>query len=498
MTRQRVAVIGFDGMDAMLVRTWAAAGHLPTFARLLETAAWTQFELPPDHSSGMVWPSINTGLPPAAHQAYFGTRLVEGTYRLRPRRLSDLQGVPFWYQLAEQGRRIVLMDVPFSRVDANCGGTQIVGWGQHEWDGRRESYPTSLLARVETDFGRHPIVPSVEDVWARGGPRQLLHALLQGIERRTRILHHLAGATDWEFLYGVFHEAHGAGHHLWHLSDATHPRFDARAHARDGDALLQVYSALDRSLRSLVEQLGEESALMIILSHGMGPNYNGNHLFPEMLTRFNRSRGWTAPRVASASAVNRLWESTIGRLPPRIRRDAQRQLPQHLRRWLSTKRRQHPGLWRGEAAFALPGLDGFAAVRVNLRDREPEGMIRAGVDYDAYLDALQSEIESWTVGHTGHRAVARMHRAASGVEALRLGVAPDLMLWWDKAGVIEEIRSPSLGTARGVSRDERTGEHVMHSLVLLRQPGAVAGPASLSGMGIADIAPMLLDLTGVR
>lgn len=150
----------------------------------------------------------NTGLAPADHQSYFGTRLVDGTYTLRPRYQSDLRGTPFWRELAAHRRRLVLMDVPFSRVDAACGGTQIVGWGHHEWGGPRESHPARLLARVEREFGRYPIAPSVEDAWARGGPGGLLHGLLQGIERRTRILHHLAGANDWESFYGVFHEAH--------------------------------------------------------------------------------------------------------------------------------------------------------------------------------------------------------------------------------------------------------------------------------------------------
>jgi predicted AlkP superfamily phosphohydrolase/phosphomutase len=389
------------------------------------------------------------------------------------------------------------MDVPFSRMDAACGGTQIVGWGQHEWGGRRESHPARLLARVERDFGRYPITPSVEDAWARGGADGLLHGLLQGIERRTRILNHLAVANDWEFFYGVFHEAHGAGHYLWHLSDATHPRFDVSVQGRHGDPLLQVYSALDRSLHSLMERLEDDSALMIILSHGMGPNYNGNHLVPELLARFNRSRGGSAPSVGSASSVQRVWEATVGRLPARIRREAQRLLSRHVRQWLSAKRRQHPALWRGQAAFALPGLDGFAAVRVNVQGREPAGIIRAGEDYDAYLDELRSEIEFWTVGHTGRRAVARMHLAARGAEALWLGVAPDLMLWWDKAGVIEEIRTRTLGTVQGVSGDERTGEHVMHSLVLLRHPGIAAGSQTLAGMGISDIATTLLRLAAV-
>jgi len=146
LTAPRIAVVGFDGMDAALVQRWACAGHLPTFARLLETSSWTQFELPPDYSSGMVWPSINTGLASTDHQAYFGTRLVEGTYTSRPRHHSDLRG--------HADRRM---------RSARVGG-------------RRESHPSHLLAQVE---------------------------------------------------YGVFHEAHGAGHYLWHLADTANARFDA-------------------------------------------------------------------------------------------------------------------------------------------------------------------------------------------------------------------------------------------------------------------------------
>jgi len=496
-TMPRIALLGFDGMDAVLVRRWAAAGHLPMFAQLLETCSWTQFDLPPDYSSGMVWPSIHTGLAPAGHQAYFGTRLVEGTYTLRQRHQSDLRGTPFWRELAARGRRIVLMDVPFSRVDTECGGTQIVGWGLHDKVGKRESSPARLLARIERDFGRYPVAPSVEDAFAHDGPGGLLNALLLGIERRTQILHHLAGANDWDFFYGVFHEAHGAGHYLWHLSDATHPRFDAGEQARNGDPLLRVYGALDRALGSVVERLGDDATLMVVLSHGMGPNYNGDHLFPELLARFNRSRGSPAPGVGPSSAVNRAWESMIGRLPIGVRHDLRRLLPQHARRWLSNKRHQHPSLWRSASAFALPRLDGFSAVRVNLVGREPAGKIRADLDYDAYLDALQDEIESWTVGDTGRRAVARVHRAARGTEALRLGVAPDLMCWWDKAGAIEEIRTRSLGTIHGVSGDERTGEHVMHSLVMLRQPDDIVGPRVLSGLGICDIAATMRRLANV-
>ena len=71
------------------------------------------------------------------------------------------------------------------------------------------------------------------------------------------------------------------------------------------------------------------------------------------------------------------------------------------------------------------------------------------------------------------------------------------MCWWDKAGAIEEIRSPALGTVHGVSDDERTGEHVMHSLVMLRHPDDAVRPRALAGLGLCDIAATVQRLANV-
>jgi predicted AlkP superfamily phosphohydrolase/phosphomutase len=492
----RIAVIGFDGMELSLVHRWAGKGHLPTFARLLEASSWTQFRLPPEYSSGMVWPSINTGLEPSVHQTSFGLRLVEGTYRLRPRRHQDVRGIPFWHALAARGRRLVLMDVPFARVDPACSGMQIIGWGQHEWGWPRESHPRRLLAEVERAFGRYPLTTFAEDTFACDGADALLNGLLRGTEQRTRILCHLTRQDDWDLFYGVFHEAHGAGHYLWHLSDTSHPLFERSSEIGSPDPLLRVYSALDRSLQKLIEHFGKDVTVMVILSHGMGPNYSGDHLFAELLTRFNRSCRDSPCNNLSRTDNLGVWDLTIGKLPPRLRKRAQRHVPPQLRRWLSAKRHQHRGIWRHEESFALPGLDGFSAVRVNLAGREPDGVVHAGRKYDEYLDAMQAEFRSWTVGSAGQKAVARVHRAARGLDALRLGVAPDLMVWWNKARPICEIRSPALGEVRGNSTDERTGEHVMHSLVLLRHPEGSVGSRSLSDVGITDIASIVRGLAG--
>lgn len=142
---RQLFVAGFDALDAGLVRTWAEAGLLPTFRALLGSSAWCAFEIPPQYSSGMIWPSINTGLPPSEHQSGFATRLTGDGHSLRPRQIADIQGKQFWNQLADRGHRIIVADVPFSRIIPESGGQQFWGWGQHDWTGKPASHPPSLL-----------------------------------------------------------------------------------------------------------------------------------------------------------------------------------------------------------------------------------------------------------------------------------------------------------------------------------------------------------------
>lgn len=121
----RLLVLGFDSMDVSLVRRWANEGSLPTFRRLFETAAWTEYLDPPEYVSGVHWPSINSGLGPLRTDFWYPVRLCPGTYRIRMSGPEDIRGEPFWKWFAEAGRRIVLFDVPFLAPTEAYGGRQV-------------------------------------------------------------------------------------------------------------------------------------------------------------------------------------------------------------------------------------------------------------------------------------------------------------------------------------------------------------------------------------
>ena len=491
-------VLGFDAMDIELVRGWVSAGLLPTFRDLLNTSAWCTFDIPPEYSSGMVWPSINTGLPPEEHGSGFGTRLIGGRYKLRPRQSADIRGDPFWKGFTAAGRRIVIADIPFSRVIPECAGRQVWGWGQHDWTGEPASYPPGLLSELQSRVGRYPLRYSMDYSLHTSSLRELREDLFTAIERRTQLLGTLLQAGKWDLFYAAFPESHIAGHLFWHLNDRAHPAFSSRQLAQLGNALQDTYIRLDRALAQLLQRVGPDATKVIFFSHGIGPNYHGDHLFSELLWRFNARQGDTAQPRDTSSLIERLWKPTIGALPESLRRSVKIRLPLNARRWLSAKRAENPTRWRTARSFAIPRLDGFSAVRVNLRGREPHGRIEAGEGYRRYLSELESEMRSWTNGETGRPVVERIYRADEYGAAPAAGTTPDLMLWWSKAAPVRVIHSARLGRVAGRLAEHKSGEHIMRSLFLVQSAEFTAGRRQVSAMQPTDIAPTLSELAGIE
>jgi predicted AlkP superfamily phosphohydrolase/phosphomutase len=502
MADRRLLVIGFDAMDVELVRRWAAAGYLPTFRRLFQSAAWTDFIHPPEHQSGAIWTSINTGLGPLRHDFQFFIRYLAGSYRLRVARAKDIRGDWFWKWFAQSGRRIVLADVPYSFPKPEYGGKQIWGWGTHDLPWRKSSAPSGLLPALSAQFGVHP-VPSCRDYSTETESLlRLRSGLLTGIRRRTSMLRSLIIGRDWDLLYGVYGEPHCAGQMMWHLEDDMHPGHDPAQLSTVGHALREVYGAMDRGLRELLDSAGTDTTSVVFFSHGMGPNYHGAHLFSKFVGRFNRR--WQGEAVDGGRAPERggwfdsVWQGSVRRLPATWRDGMKHRLPTSVRAWITVKRIQNSRQWSRMPAFSIPFLEVFSALRVNLVGREPRGQIRPGEEYRRYLDTFTEEMLQLTNAETGEPAVERTWRADRSTAPLTMGSGADLLVWWSKARPIRAIRSATLGTISGEDTEIRTGEHVMRGMLLVSHPRSVPGRHAIAGMNVPDIAATLCDLGGVR
>jgi len=484
------------------VRRWAAAGYLPTFRRLFESAAWTDYVHPPEHQAGTIWTSINTGLGPLRHDFQFFMRFCADSYRLRLARADDIRDDWFWKWFVQSGRRIVLADVPYSIPRPEYGGKQVWGWGPHDLPWKESSAPIGMLRALSAQFGVHP-VPSCRDYSTETDSLlRLKSGLLTGVERRTAMLRSLIVCRDWDLLYGVYGEPHCAGHMMWHLEDEMHPGHNREQLAPVGHALREVYVAMDRGLGELLDSAGTDTTSVVFFSHGMGPNYHGEHLFPDFVSRFNDRWEGRGPDVGRrherGGRFDSVWQGSVGRLPTTWRDGVRRRLPMSLRAWITVKRLQNPKLWSRMPALSLPLLEVFSALRVNLVGREPRGRIRPGEEYRRYLDAFAEELLQLTNVESGGAAVERIFRADRLTDPLTMGSGPDLLVWWSKSSPIRAIRSQTLGTISGEQTEIRTGEHVMRGMFLVSHPQAKHGHHTISGMNVLDISATLCDLAGVQ
>ncbi len=441
MSQNRLLVLGFDSMDVGLVRRWAAAGYLPTFRGLFESAAWSEYMDPPGLTSATVWPCVNTGVGSLRHD-FLPIRICGGSYWMRVGRADDVKVDPFWAWFAQAGRRIVLGDVPIMVSRPEYGGKQFWGWGVHDWWWRETSVPRGLLRSLSARYGSHPVPQCHDYSTETDSLLRLRSGLLTGIERRTAILKSLIASHDWDFFYAVYSEPHCAGHLMWHLEDDSHPRHSAEQLATVGHALRDVYAGLDRALADLLACAEPNTTLAVFLPYGMGPNYQGTHLLPELLDRFNHRWGREGSETKRGNShdgrFDVLWKASVGRLPAALRFRVKELLPMSLRMRLGLRRQQSPRRWSRMPAFLLPS-EGYSSLRINLAGREPQGIIQNGEEHRQYLDAFTVELSQLTNGDTGEPVVERIFRADQQADPVTIGSGMDLIVWWNKSRPIRAV-----------------------------------------------------------
>ncbi len=487
----RILFLAVDAGDRDLILQWAREGTLPTFRSLLETSAWGATQNPVGFFVGAVWPSFWTGLSPERHGRYCFSQLRTGTYDHYDVSPRDTRGEPFWDALCASGCRVAILDVPKTVPSPRINGIHIVDWGTHDPEMDFCTSPESLASEIEARFGLHPVDQC--DAFMQRGPAEfasLRDALVTGAHKKADLAAYFFRRGGWDLFLTVFAESHCAGHHCWHLHDPKHPRHDPNVARLVGDPIRDVYVAIDAALGRLIELAGPETTLFVLASHGMGPHYDGTFLLGKMLRSLLELP--VAPR--SKRAIARFLESIWHRLPSSLRprlRSLRGRTKQALGVAAST-----PEL-ADRLCFATPNNDVYGGIRVNLVGREPQGRIHPGPEYEAFCEALTSDLLAFVNLDTGQPLVRRVLRTADLYKGDHIQDLPDLLVEWERDAPISRIQSPRTGLIEEVFPGRRTGDHKPEGLLFARGPGITPGRLD-QPIEITQLAPTIASLLGVR
>jgi predicted AlkP superfamily phosphohydrolase/phosphomutase len=466
----RVLVVGFDAGDRTLATRLAGEDRMPVLRSLLDQGRSVEVDSPYGLYVSSAWPTFLTGVQAGRHgRSCFG-QLVSGTYEVR-RTAGDYPQPPFWSTMNEAGRRLAVVDVPYSPwPEPDFRGLHVVDWIRHDPNLGFHASPPTAADELTTRYGAR-FRDLCDDYSRRGAYDELRDDLLESISAKTEFCESQLTEGGWDAFIAVFSPSHCAGHHFWALHDSEHPRHDPAAAASFGDPMVDVYEAQDAALGRLLDVVGDETIVMLLLNHGMGPHYDATFLLGRMLRRMAKQTS-ISPMALLRQKVKRV----AGRLTHR-------------------PRGREPGsfMWHvdgGRPFFGVPNNDVYGAIRINVRGREPAGQVAPGREYDQMCDLLEHELTTWTNLETGEPLVQRVVRIETYYEGPERDALPDLLVEWNRRAPIGSIGAPRYGRIDDEYTGLRTGDHVAGGLLVTRGPGIPPGRRP-GAIAMVDIAPTI-------
>jgi predicted AlkP superfamily phosphohydrolase/phosphomutase len=494
----RVALLGFPGMEPDLLDRYMAEGTAPAFAELARSGRILDLENRLDHLPDVVWPEIFTGRNGADLGWYrLPAQLFSGETRPRAVDPGDFDLTAFWDHAGRAGRRVAVVDVPYSGPSPDANGLVVRGWGTHDKPFGTASDPDSaIIDGLLAKHGPHPVGhihaehtrcddhdDSVESL------RALRDNLLAGADLKAALFQDVL-QEDWDLFAGAFEEAHCAGHQFWHLHDPSSPWHDPGSPQDLQDTMRSVHASLDRALGDVLESLGSDTTVLVALSHGMHTSGAGWQLLPDFLVRVGYGSGSTAAGRARS------------RLPAPVKAVARTLLRGRARQTLQRAAGSLPEPLGSSETRAVALMNSpCGAIRLNVVGRDPFGAIEPGAEYEAACAELTEELHALVDDRTGKPAVRQVMSARQHYGDKLHPNIPDLLIEFETDdGPVETVHSLRIGTISVPVRTPalpRTGDHTNHSRLFVAGPGIAPGLPADEG-NVVDIAATILRLLDVE
>jgi len=377
---KKVIVIGWDGATRKVIERGLDEGWLPSLksfsnnGRLLDLISTIPFATVP------AWTSCFTGVNPGKHGYFDFTELIKGTYKIRFTNGSFRKFPAVWNWISRAGKNAIVAGVPGTYPIEEINGIMVSGFisplpGKLTPD---QVYPEKL----------YPIVKN----WGYGGinetiirkkkHQKIIDILIDRIKRKEHIILELLRNYDWDLFIAVFNESDTVSHHFWMFWDDHSPRHQQGFK----EAIPIVYKHLDNTLGRILKEAEKNDCLVMLVS---------DHGFQASDTTIIHINNWLAQKGYLKFYSNR---------EPLIKKLGLHLFPYKLQSYLFHKLQKYAEEIESNARFAgidwerttafSEELDYFPSIRVNLKEREPQGTIPEE-EYLDFVNHICKELKKW-------------------------------------------------------------------------------------------------------
>lgn len=484
---KKVLVLVLDAAEPLLIEKWIESGDLPNLKSLRDRGVQGRVTSYADWLAEATPFAFYTGQSPAAYGVHCYVMWDAKAMKFRQPSSDWLPILPFWRRFGDGGPRAVVIDVSNSYAPEPFNGVEIVGWATHDSLVPFSAYPPETAPWVRRHYGSE-IMP--DEIYGTFGKREFTRdrdLMLEISGKFSQLCTDLMKRESWDFFLAYMFTAHHAGHRLWDTANIKETLSITEKNELS-DALRQVYMASDKAIGDVIAQAGEDTVVMVMSMHGMGPNNSRTWILPDLLRLILKE---DKPEVTTFSLVKKIREA----IPLGLRHHIKSSLPHGWRRWLTRFWRSGYD-WKKTRAFTLAS-DTHGWIQINLKGREAEGVVESE-EYNALCEKISTGLKSFVDVDSGVPIVEAVARSSQLYEGEKLGLLPDLIVRWANSPSANHrgVTSPEFGTivwpTPGQNPEGRSGNHQPNGFFMMAGPGIE--PGKINNIHILDLAPTILTL----
>jgi len=441
----KVLVLGFDGASPRLVDSWIE--DLPTFKTFKKRGIFGQTIPPIPAQTPVAWTTFMTGKNPGKHGIFSFAVRKRGSYEREIIRPEMIKSKTLWRILSEYNKRVGVINVPM------CNKEDVHGFIIPGFLSKSEGipHPSGLSRRIKQRFKIDKLVGDVEAKTlerVESDPDSFFERVNRITDEMAEVSLYLLQEEKWDFFMNVFMGTDRMHHFFWRYVDKTHPEHEE---SEVSNLVKDFYIKADAIVMDFLNSVEEDTIVVVLSDHGFCP-------------------------IHKEVFVNNYLEK-LG--------------------FLKTKN----GKIDTEKSKAISY--GYGDIWLNVKGREPNGLIQIGEEYEATRDKIidglmKIEIDS----KSPFKDVKRREELYWGN---RLNEAPDLTIVFNVGW--QAARRPEITEKNDSNRYVNDNPRWSGGHDGTHDPNDVPGILAILGQGIPskkevraylwDIAPTILNILNI-
>jgi len=421
---KKIFIFGIDGGTLELIKPWAEQGKLPTFARIIKNGVSGELMSTIQPISASAWSSFATGKNPGKHGILDFVRTTPFNYKVKFVNASVRSGKTLWRILSEEGTNVGVMNVPVTFPPEQVNGFLIAGMLSPSV-GSDFVFPKGLYKEIRTNVGEYIIDVDVPNISGSDKRELFLEKAMSALKIRKDTMLYLYKKYRPEFFCVAFTVSDRVCHNYWKYMDNQFPiEISNTDKEKYGNAILNLYIELDKVLAEVMSIIDDNTTLYIMSDHGFGPVHKTISVHRWLCHHgfMNIKKDKFGLERLTDGFVRKLQEL----LPPGTKGFVKKWMPFLANTAVSQA--SYSGIdWSQTLAYPVGH---FSDIFINLEGRQPEGLVKPGVEYEKIRDEITEKLYEFKDPDDGSNVVEKVYKREELYHGKYLEYMPDLIIGW--------------------------------------------------------------------